>query len=62
VRGRTIPIEVKSGKDYKRHNALTNLMGEAGYRLGEGIVLCESNIKKEWNITYLPVYAAGHLD
>jgi len=62
VRGRTIPIEVKSGKDYKRHNALTNLMGEAGYKLGEGIVLCESNIRKEWNITYLPVYAAGHLD
>lgn len=61
VRGRVLPIEVKSGKDFKRHNALSNLMETGDYALAEGYVLCESNLSRSGRITYLPVYAAGCL-
>lgn len=61
LKGKILPIEVKSGKDYKRHNALSNLLEEKAYALEEGFVLCEANIKKEGRTTYLPVYAAGLL-
>ena len=61
VHGKVFPIEVKSGKDYTRHNALSNLLGANEYRLNEGIVLCEDNLRRDGNVTYLPVYMAGFL-
>ena len=61
VHGNVFPIEVKSGKDYTRHNALSNLLGANEYRLDEGIVLCEDNLSREGKVTYLPVYMAGFL-
>jgi predicted AAA+ superfamily ATPase len=61
LEGQVLPIEVKSGKDYKRHNALSNLMSATEYDLAEGFVLCDSNLKKEGNVTYMPVYMAGLL-
>ena len=49
-------IEIKSGKDYKRHNAIDKLM-----RINEsceGLVLSNSGIiEKDDRITYLPIYA-----
>ncbi|MDR1815698.1 MAG: DUF4143 domain-containing protein, partial [Clostridiales Family XIII bacterium] len=59
--GQIVPVEVKSGKDYKRHNALTNLMDAEEFRLQEGIVLTEGNVSRTGKITYLPVYMAGLL-
>jgi predicted AAA+ superfamily ATPase len=61
LNGQVLPIEVKSGKDYKRHNALSNLMSAPEYALDEGFVLCDSNLRMEGNITYMPVYMAGLL-
>lgn len=49
-------IEVKSGKDYKNHTALSNLMSDypnSGY---DAIVLCNGNVDMSENITYLPIY------
>ncbi len=43
-------IEVKSGKDYKRHNALSNVNVE------NSIVFANSNISIKGNITYYPIY------
>ena len=59
--GNIIPIEVKSGKDYKRHNALSNLLNAAEYGFKEGFVLCDGNVSRHDKVTYLPVYMAGFL-
>ena len=54
--GDTRLIEVKSGKDYRRHSALSNLLesGEAK----SAIVLHDGNIELAENRIYAPVYAA----
>jgi hypothetical protein len=61
MRGQILPIEVKSDKDYKRHNALSNLMSASEYALEEGFVLSDDNVSKDGKVTYLPVYMAGWL-
>lgn len=59
--GRVIPIEVKSGKGYKRHSALTHALSTPNYGIEEAIVLCEGNIEVSNQISYLPVYLAMFL-
>ncbi len=54
--GKVIPIEVKSGKDYKLHKALDNYMKVLDYHLDKAYLLSIGNIEKEGNITYLPIY------
>lgn len=54
-----IPIEVKSGKMYKRHHAMDAVLAHHEYHLSTGYVLGNCNISVEGNITYLPVYMAG---
>lgn len=51
-----IPIEVKSGKDYERHNALSNVMQNPAYDITKAYVLCHSNLKTAGKVTYLPIY------
>lgn len=51
-----IPIEVKSGKDYERHNALKNVMQTAEYALRKAFVLCNRNLSIKDNIIYAPIY------
>lgn len=51
-----LPIEVKSGKDYKRHNALRNVLATPNYGIDEGIVLCEKNLHADGKVTYCPIY------
>lgn len=53
-----MPIEVKSGKTYKRHSALSKLLSMENYSIAEAMVLCEGNVQKEGDILYLPVYMA----
>lgn len=59
--GRVIPIEVKSGKGYKRHSALTHALSTPNYGIEEAIVLCEGNTEVGDQISYLPVYLAMFL-
>jgi predicted AAA+ superfamily ATPase len=59
--GAVLPIEVKSGKDYKRHNALQNVLGSEVYHIGEGFVLSDNNVEQAGMFTYLPIYMAGYL-
>ncbi|MCI1640016.1 MAG: ATP-binding protein [Bacteroidales bacterium] len=54
--GHVIPIEVKSGKDYERHNALTGVMNDSEYGIQKAFVLCNGNLKVQGNIVYLPIY------
>ena len=56
--GRAMPIEVKSGKDYKRHNALQNVLADKNYPIDEAIVLSNGNLERAGRIVYAPVYMA----
>lgn len=54
-----VPLEVKSGKDYKRHVALSRLMSTADYSIRQGYVLSNSlEIESIGNTTYIPVFYA----
>ena len=51
-----IPIEVKSGKDYYVHSALTKTVANKEYEVEKAFVLSNYNVKTEGEIVYLPVY------
>ncbi|EID86229.1 putative ATPase (AAA superfamily) [Treponema sp. JC4] len=53
---KVIPLEIKSGKDYERHNALSNILRNEDYQIERAYVLCNSNIRTKEKITYLPIY------
>lgn len=55
-RGGVVPIEVKSGKGYKRHSALNNVLSTPNYGISEAIVLCEKNLHASGEVLYCPVY------
>lgn len=54
--GRVVPIEVKSGKDYKRHNALDHFMEVPNYHMEKAYVLSTGNVEVDGKICYLPIY------
>ncbi len=56
-----LPIEVKSGKSYKRHNALSNVLEVSNYNIGQAAVLYEGNVETSGAVTYYPIYMAGCL-
>ncbi len=51
-----IPIEIKSGNDYKQHKALDKIMTIDEYNLNGAIVFSKSNIEKKDSVIYLPWY------
>lgn len=53
---RVLPIEVKSGKDYVRHHALSNVMENHDYDIADAYVFCQENTQVEGNIIYYPIY------
>ena len=55
-KGNVLPLEVKSGKDYKVHSALNNLLSNAEYDIPEAVVLCNGNVNKAGKVLYLPIY------
>ncbi|NGM16989.1 AAA family ATPase [Eggerthellaceae bacterium zg-893] len=60
--GFVIPIEVKSGKDYKLHTALNNMLGTCDYNIPFAYVLSEANVSRGERegkpVYYLPLYMA----
>ncbi len=54
--GKVVPIEVKSGKDYERHHALNNVVGNPDYAIARAYVLCNGNMKTRDKIIYAPIY------
>lgn len=54
--GRILPIEVKSGKDYKRHSALANILEVTNYSIEEAFVFSNYNVEVTENIVYYPIY------
>ena len=55
--GAAIPVEVKSGNDYKHHAALDHLL--ENFKFDEAYVLSPNNVETDGIITYLPIYMAG---
>lgn len=53
---KVLPLEVKSGKDYNRHNALSNVMRNDDYKIEKAFVLCNSNLQVKEKLIYLPIY------
>ena len=52
-----VPIEVKSGKDYKIHSALSHFISTPDYHIKRGYVLSNNRkVETTNNITYLPIY------
>ena len=58
-KGNVLPIEVKSGKSYTRHNALDNVLATPRYHIEQAVVFCNENIHEKNKIVYMPVYMAG---
>ena len=52
-----LPIEVKSGKDYRIHSALNIFVSNEDYHVKKAIVLSnERQVSTKGKITYLPIY------
>ena len=51
-----IPIQVKSGKDYYVHSALSKTVSNKEYGVEKAYVLTNYDIRREGKIVYLPVY------
>ena len=48
-------IEVKSGNDYKKHNALDRIRSVEGWHFGSSTVFCKGNLESG-DVRYLPWY------
>ena len=57
-----LPIEVKSGKDFVRHNALSNVLENKEYEIPSAFVFCQDNVKTQGKITYVPIYLIAFLE
>lgn len=58
-----MPVEVKSGKDYTVHSALTRLLENPEYNIRSGVVLSnEREVKTIGKVTYMPIYYVMFLD
>ncbi len=55
-KGEVIPLEIKSGKDYQKHNALNNLLENKVYNISRAYILSNQNIKVRDKKIYLPIY------
>jgi predicted AAA+ superfamily ATPase len=56
TRNRVVPIEVKSGKSYKRHSALTKALAMSNWSIERAVVLHEGNVEVAGAVSYLPEY------
>ena len=53
---RVVPIEVKSGKDYYVHSAISKAVENPEYQIEKAYVLGNCNVSQEDKIINLPVY------
>ena len=54
--GHVLPIEIKSGKDYTKHAALSNVLANEDYDIPEAYVFLNDNVSRTGKITYYPIY------
>ena len=52
-----LPIEVKSGKDYRVHSAIDSFLNNPDYGVKRGVVISNNRlVESDDNIVYLPIY------
>ena len=51
-----LPIEIKSGKDYTKHAALSNVMANKDYAIPEAYVFYNGNVSVSDKVSYYPIY------
>jgi len=61
-RGGVALCEIKSGKDYRRHSALNNLLATENYTFDEVLVFCDANVSRVGRVDYLPIYMLGFVE
>ncbi|MCD8201359.1 MAG: ATP-binding protein [Clostridia bacterium] len=54
--GVVYPIEIKSGKNYKRHSALNNVLAVDEYRIEKAYVFTNGNVEHSGKKVYMPIY------
>ena len=54
-----VPLEIKSGKSFRKHKALDNLLNSEEYSIDKGYVLSQSNMEVDGRCVYIPIYMAG---
>lgn len=59
--GKVVPLEIKSGKDYKRHSALNNVLETENYGIEEAYVFSDRNVEIEKKRIYVPIYMISFL-
>ncbi len=58
---RCLPVEIKSGKDFKRHTTLNNVLAVDEWSFEKAYVFCKNNVEAEGKVRYLPWYMAMFL-
>ena len=54
--GKVTPLEIKSGKDYKKHCALENVLKEKNYEIERSYIFSEGNVEIKDQKIYMPIY------
>lgn len=54
--GKVTPLEIKSGKDYKKHCALENVLKEKNYEIERAYIFLEGNVEIKDQKIYMPIY------
>ena len=54
--GEVLPLEIKSGKDYKKHSALNNVLSTENYNIKKALVFSQGNVVVKDKRIYLPIY------
>ena len=60
--GHALPIEVKSGKHYRRHRALNHVLSERQYAINDAIVLDDAVLAVADGVFYAPIYMVMFLE
>ena len=54
--GKVTPLEIKSGKDYKKHSALVNVLKDKNYEIEKAYIFSEGNVETKGQKIYMPIY------
>lgn len=57
-----IPVEIKSGKDYYVHSAISKVSANAEYEVENAYIFANCNVSCEGKIVYYPVYMCGFVN
>ena len=60
--GKVTPLEIKSGKEYKKHSALNNVLQNEEYQIAQAYIFSEGNVEVSGKKIYMPVYMTAFFE